>query len=94
MNLSHYHLSKDEISILSKGLSFIPNPKTVDTDDIIDGIDKLKTQMVSKTEKRRPTTKSEAYTIIGTRNQGQKATRRHRCYDDNCAWRDKSVTSH
>ena len=36
--------------------------------------------------------KSKACTIIGTSRQGQKSTRRFKCYDDNCNWKDKYVT--
>ena len=50
VNLSSYNLSTHEISILGKGLCFIPKPKHVDTNDIMDGIAKLKSQMISKTE--------------------------------------------
>ena len=52
VNLSSYQLSTNEISVLGKGLSFIPKPKHVDTDDIVDGIAKLKSQMISKTERK------------------------------------------
>ena len=50
INLSSHTLTNDEISVLGKGVSFIPKPKHVDTDDIKDGIAKLKAQMLSKTE--------------------------------------------
>ena len=56
VNLSKYTLSNHEISVLGKGLSFIPKPKHVDTDDIKNGIAKLKHQMIAKTETRQRTT--------------------------------------
>lgn len=52
VNLSTYTLSKHELSLLNKGLSFIPKPKRIDTDDIKEGISKLKNQMISKTIKK------------------------------------------
>lgn len=58
VNLSTYHLSSHETTILGKGLSFIPKPKHVDTDDIVEGIAKLKAQMISKAEKKQKITLS------------------------------------
>ena len=52
VNLSSHVLTTHEISVLGKGLSFIPKPKHVDTDDILEGIAKLKSQMASKTNKK------------------------------------------
>ena len=52
VNLSTYHLSSHKTTILGKGLSFIPKPKHVDTNDIVEGIAKLKAQMISKAEKK------------------------------------------
>ena len=48
VNLSDYNLSCAEKSILSKGLSFIPKPKSIDADDINNGINRLRKQMCSQ----------------------------------------------
>ena len=42
VNLSDYNLSCAEKSILSKGLSFIPIPKSIDIDDINSGVNRLR----------------------------------------------------
>ena len=52
VNLSTYTLSKDELSLLNKGLSFIPKPKRVDTNDITEGISKLKNSKTIKSQHR------------------------------------------
>ena len=49
INLSKHQLSIAETSILSKGLSFIPKPKNIDNKDIILGLNKLKAQLITKT---------------------------------------------
>ena len=49
INLSNLLLSTAEISILSKGLSFIPKPKQIDHKDILSGLNKLKSQITLKT---------------------------------------------
>ena len=58
INLSSYALTNAEKSILSKGLSFIPKPKTIDSKDISIGLNRLRTQMCSQYEqamKQKPT---------------------------------------
>ena len=46
MNLSAYILSTAELSILSKGLSYIPKPKHIDQSDALRGLCKLRNQVV------------------------------------------------
>ena len=48
VNLSNYNLPCAEKSILSKGLSFIPKPKSIDADDINIGMNRLRKQMCSQ----------------------------------------------
>ena len=49
INLSDHILTTAEISILSKGLSFIPKPEKMDKEDILSGLTKLKSQIILKT---------------------------------------------
>ena len=50
VNLSSYTLSATEQSILSKGLSFIPQPRSMDKTDISIGLNRFHTQMCMQYE--------------------------------------------
>jgi hypothetical protein len=41
VNLSNYELTKDEISVLSKGLKFCPTPETPDAGEVRQDMDRL-----------------------------------------------------
>ena len=41
VNLSKYELTKDEISVLSKGLKFCPTPNSSDPGEVREDLDKL-----------------------------------------------------
>ena len=87
VNLSSYTLSQHELSILAKGLTFIPKPKHLDTDDIESGLQKLTQQLKAQfsiKSKQTTTTREGPTPIYNPKQTISKFTNNGHKHDRHC----------